>query len=42
MGAVGWEMLSFSLELEINGRWPWQQAGGGPSGSRPGLAGPAT
>ncbi|HEY0997159.1 MAG TPA: DUF1622 domain-containing protein [Gemmatimonadaceae bacterium] len=34
--------LSFSLELEINGRWPWQQAGGRASGSRPVGAGPAT
>jgi uncharacterized membrane protein len=24
--------LSFSLELEINGRWPWQQQDGEPAG----------
>lgn len=34
--------LSFSLELEISGRWPWQQAAATHSSDTRGRAGPAT
>jgi uncharacterized membrane protein len=30
--------LSFSLELEITGRWPWQKEGPAPAADQPGVA----